>query len=253
MERPAYHRCMRGSFAVALAVALWGWGPGASAQRGGGHGGGVAHGSAGGRGFSAGPGISGGAAPGLRGYAVRPGYAVARPAYAAPGYTRPGVRVAARPGLYGNRTGVRAVGRGYYPGYGLAGYGLGYPYGPGWVYPWLDGYDNSAFYDGSGDLSADASGQAADVYPVGVMPPPPQEQAQAAPMPVHPPLLAPEDAVTLIFKDGRPPLKIHNYVLTRKTLYVTDGRHRDIPVADIDLAATQKVNADAGVDFEMPK
>jgi hypothetical protein len=248
MERAAYDRCMRCWPAVALAVALLGLGGRVSAQRGGSHGGGAVHGSTGGRGFSAGP-----AAQSFRGYAAQPAYQGGRPTYAAPGYARPNVssaaRAVARPAFYGNRNGVRVVGRGY-PGYGLGyglGYGVGYPYGLGWVYPWSDGYDDRGLYAGSGD----GVGPSADVYPDGVMPPPPPEQAQAAA--VHPPYLAPEDAVTLLFKDGRPQLKIHNYVLTRTTLYVTDGRHRDIPVADIDLAATQKVNADAGVDFQMPK
>lgn len=66
------------------------------------------------------------------------------------------------------------------------------------------------------------------------------------------PLLYDSDAVTLVFKDGRPPETIHNYALTRSTLYVTDGRRREIPVADLDLAATEKANREAGVSFELP-
>lgn len=60
------------------------------------------------------------------------------------------------------------------------------------------------------------------------------------------------DAVTLVFKDGRPVEKIHNYALTRTTLYVTDARPREIPVAALDLAATQKANREAGVRFQLP-
>jgi len=59
-----------------------------------------------------------------------------------------------------------------------------------------------------------------------------------------------EDTVTLIFKDGRPAEKIHNYILTGTTLYV--NHHADIPVDELDLAATMKVNRDAGVDFHLP-
>jgi hypothetical protein len=62
----------------------------------------------------------------------------------------------------------------------------------------------------------------------------------------------PEDAVTLVFKDGRPNEQIRNYMLTRTTLYVQDAQRRVIPVADLDLAATQKVNKEAGVDFQLP-
>jgi hypothetical protein len=61
-----------------------------------------------------------------------------------------------------------------------------------------------------------------------------------------------EDAVTLIFKDGRPPELIHNYILTRSTLYVGERHHPDIPVDQLDLVATAQVNRDAGIDFHLP-
>jgi hypothetical protein len=60
------------------------------------------------------------------------------------------------------------------------------------------------------------------------------------------------NAVTLVFKDGRPSETIHNYALTRTTLYVTDGKPQEIPVADLNLAATEKVNREAGVKFQLP-
>lgn len=60
-------------------------------------------------------------------------------------------------------------------------------------------------------------------------------------------------AVTLVFKDGRAPETIHNYALTRTTLYVTDAKPQEIPVADLDLAATEKANRDAGVKFSLPQ
>jgi len=75
---------------------------------------------------------------------------------------------------------------------------------------------------------------------------------QAAPRVVAAEPPAPEDAVTIVFKDGRAPLQIHNYALTPTMLYVTDARHRDIPLADIDLAATDKANREAGVSFTVP-
>ncbi len=58
--------------------------------------------------------------------------------------------------------------------------------------------------------------------------------------------------MTLIFKDGRAPEKIYNYALTRTTLYVTDAKRQEIPVAALDLAATEKVNRAAGVQFQLP-
>ena len=62
----------------------------------------------------------------------------------------------------------------------------------------------------------------------------------------------PQPPVTLVFKDGRPPEQIHNYMLTRTTLYVQDEHHREIAVSDLDLAATEKANKDAGVAFQLP-
>lgn len=61
-----------------------------------------------------------------------------------------------------------------------------------------------------------------------------------------------EAAVTLVFNDGRPDEQIHNYMLTRKTLYVQEQRLREIPVEQLDLMATEKVNQEAGVDFHLP-
>ncbi len=66
------------------------------------------------------------------------------------------------------------------------------------------------------------------------------------------PSLYTNDAVTLIFKDGRAPEKIYNYALTRTTLYVTDAKRQEIPVAALDLAATEKVNRAVGVRFQLP-
>ncbi len=59
-------------------------------------------------------------------------------------------------------------------------------------------------------------------------------------------------AVTLVFKNGRPPETIHNYVLTRTMLYVTDKRRQQIPVSALNLAATERVNRAAGVTFQLP-
>ena len=37
----------------------------------------------------------------------------------------------------------------------------------------------------------------------------------------------------------------------RTTLYVQEARRREIAVADLDLAATEKVNREAGLDFQL--
>lgn len=65
---------------------------------------------------------------------------------------------------------------------------------------------------------------------------------------------APEDMVTLIFKDGRAPQLIRNYMLTKTTLTIADGRRlREVPIADLDLAATEAANAKVGVAFNLPQ
>lgn len=73
-----------------------------------------------------------------------------------------------------------------------------------------------------------------------------QTPAQAATPP------QPAEAVTIVFNDGRPAVTIHNYLLTASTLYVMDKQRREIPVDELDLAVTTKVNREAGVDFSLP-
>ena len=90
----------------------------------------------------------------------------------------------------------------------------------------------------------------------------PEQQAQPASESsfrapyVRPAPSAPEpgelEPVTLVFKDGRPNEQIRNYMITRNSLYIHDGRTRVIPIDDIDVAATQKANQEAGIDFEVP-
>ena len=133
-------------------------------------------------------------------------------------------------------------------------YGLVAPYGlAGWWGPdFLDYGDAGQSYSAAappyypgGDPPAYGAG-----YGAGPMEPAPVEAYRPAYAPQPPP--ADEDAVTLIFKDGRPSEQIHNYILTAKTLYVKDEHHRIIPVEQLDLAATEKANLDAGVEFRLP-
>jgi hypothetical protein len=135
-------------------------------------------------------------------------------------------------------------------------YRYGVPYlGAGWIAPdYLDsgylGYPDTTAYD---DSQAPPNPDAGYDYPPSNQPlPAPPYQSFAGPTHTSQPL-AEEDAVTLIFRDGRPPEQIHNYALTPTTLYVRDQHHRDIPLDQLDLDATQKVNHDAGVDFQLPK
>lgn len=58
------------------------------------------------------------------------------------------------------------------------------------------------------------------------------------------------DPVTLVYNDGRPREQVYNYILTPNTLYVLDHVHREVPVDDLDLDATERVNREAGVSFD---
>ena len=167
---------------------------------------------------------------------------------------------------------------GYGVGVGVVGYGLGYDSGYDLGYGDGEAYDGAPYGDEPG---AGGQGYAAQADG-GEEPPVPylsggseggneygmsdtqaaapisrgssvaQRSSVAKPAAVAQASLYDDQAVTLIFKDGRAPETIHNYALTRKTLYVTDARPREIPVAALDLAATEKVNRAAGVRFQLP-
>jgi hypothetical protein len=118
-----------------------------------------------------------------------------------------------------------------------------------------DYYDGPGYYNSYSDSGYANPAPPADYGPQ-AYPAPPVQQAEVVPPDAYRPAyqkpLEPEAAVTLVFKDGRPNQQIHNYMLTRTTLYVQDEHHREIPVGDLDLAATQKVNKNDGVDFQLP-
>ncbi len=128
------------------------------------------------------------------------------------------------------------------------------PYGiSGWVPPYYLSYPDDTGDDGSTTAANPADGydQQADdrgpppwpsIYDQGLL-------AAQAPRATTP---AGEEAVTLIFKDGRAPRQIHNYILTRSTLFVGDSNASEIPVNQLDLEATARVNQDLGIDFRLP-
>jgi hypothetical protein len=121
----------------------------------------------------------------------------------------------------------------------------------GWVGSGFLGYPDTTSYD---DFATQPNyTEPYEPQPSDAGQPMPPNPYQAPTELSHPlPAQESEDAVTLVFKDGRPPEQIHNYILTRTTLYVRDERRHDIPLDQLDLAATQKVNLDAGVDFQLP-
>jgi hypothetical protein len=162
-----------------------------------------------------------------------------------------------------------------YPGHGSGSAdrrnGYRRPYSPAYGFPtgfsiWPGSLLDSGFYDGPGfyNNSGYVDSGYANPAPPAVYGPqpyaaPPEEQAEVAqPGPYRPayqtpqPPPEPEAALTLVFKDGRPTEEIHNYMLTRTTLYVQDEHRREIPVDDLDLGATQKINKSNGIDFQLP-
>jgi hypothetical protein len=140
-------------------------------------------------------------------------------------------------------------------------YGIGLPYSVGFIGPDYFSYPDSDDYDSPAYESQQP--QPTDDYG----PPPPEQysgpldQAYAAPGPNYRPAyqrpqrespLPSQDAVTLVFKDGRPNEQIYNYMLTRSTLYIQEQHLREISVDQLDLPAMAKINGDAGVVFELP-
>ncbi len=133
-----------------------------------------------------------------------------------------------------------------YPGYGVSG--------------WVD-LNSPGYPDTIGTDDSEAAPDQTNAEPAGEYDSQPEEPWQPpsrAPYPAASALPSPsqapqsEEAVTLVFKDGRPPEQIHNYILTRNTVFVGDGNRREIPTDQLDLAATAKANQDAGVDFSLP-
>jgi hypothetical protein len=82
--------------------------------------------------------------------------------------------------------------------------------------------------------------------------PPPNQRPQTRPMGATAANEAQQPATTLVFKDGHR-MDVQNYVIAKSTLTVLDGgRRQHIPLAQLDLGATQKANEDKGVPFKAP-
>lgn len=83
-----------------------------------------------------------------------------------------------------------------------------------------------------------------------------EEQALREParqVPPQPPPLVEESTPTiLVFRDGHRS-EVRNYAIIGQTLWVfTEQRARKIPVSDLDVEATRKVNADRSVEVRFP-
>lgn len=234
----------------------------------GGHSGGFGGGRPGGfsgggfhAGFSAARGF--GAAPRMNWTAPRYGFMPQRGAYAGYGSSFNA----------GNRRGWDR-GRRYrspYFGYGYRGYPYGYA--NSWqLLPWDLGYGDFSGY-GDDDDSAQPNSAQAQPPSEEQLPPPPEEgyppqQEQGyrpdyIPAPYQPPANEAvastppqnEPKLTLIFKDGHTQA-IRNYVLTPTDIIITDdaasGREPRIPLAELNLPATEQAAKRDGLDFSPP-
>lgn len=148
-------------------------------------------------------------------------------------------------------------------------YNYGNPYWLGYGYPYVI---DPGFYDWDNNDSADAAQPSADnqggpyepydqsgaapSYPSinpdeGYRPP---YQRSAVPSSAAVPAPSREQLpLTVIFKDGRAPVIVRNYMMTSKVLTDLDPQHYEqIPLAEIDVAATQRANRAAGMNFQIP-
>lgn len=73
-----------------------------------------------------------------------------------------------------------------------------------------------------------------------------------APQPVEAAKQEPAVSTTLVYRDGHRS-EVENYAIVGNTLWVfNDQRRKKIPLAELDLQATQQANEDRGVDFLPP-
>ena len=82
-----------------------------------------------------------------------------------------------------------------------------------------------------------------------------KEQRQLRQTPPEPPQSTQEASLpmVLVFHDGRQ-MEVQGYAIVGQTLWAfTERSSTQIPIADLDLEATQKLNADHGVRFPLPR
>jgi hypothetical protein len=141
----------------------------------------------------------------------------------------------------------------YYPFYSW----YGYSYWPSWDYG--DAEYDARFgnnYDSRYQAAAELNRLANEVEQLKEDRDYAQAVAAMAPAPASQPTVqarAQEDLpVVVVFLDKRI-REVKNYAVANEMLVVLDGSKRTkIPLADIDLAATMKLNDERGVDFQVP-
>lgn len=259
---------MRRMLAVAFLSALVATVSPAFAQRGGvsgGHaGGGFSGGHAGGFG---GHSFGGGFASGSFGRSS--GFAFSRSYSSAPGFvsTAPSRAITTENRLPYGISADRRDGRGDFR-YRSPYRGYGYPYANSWaLLPWDIGYPDFTGYGDSSDVGSDSGqppaasiaapddGYRQDYAGPGYAEPGPYDQGYGPAQPAEADSVAPEPQLTLIFNDGHTQ-SIRNYVLTSSTVIVLDqaasGYQQRIPLASLNVPATEQAAQQAGLDFSPP-
>ena len=146
--------------------------------------------------------------------------------------------------------------RGYYPYYP---YGY-YPYAGYYPYDYYDGYDDPLAYNRQDDQ---------DVYASAPYPAPDQENSglqrdvqtlsgkidrlQADVVARNQPKPDAEPETALVFRDQHVE-EVRNYAISGGTLWVLNDHQsgKKIPLTQLDIDATVKMNDDRGVDFQVP-
>ena len=172
-----------------------------------------------------------------------------------------------RGGSFSRSSGIRIrTGNPYYNRRGRGGYPYwGYPYyGYGGYYPWgYYGWDD-------GSLAYNTDNEDQDSYAGASYPAPYPEndgglqrdvqalngkidRLQANVEARNRPKTDQEPATALVFRDQHVE-EVRNYAITGETLWVlNDKAAKKIPLAQLDLPATVKMNDDRGVDFQVPR
>ena len=144
------------------------------------------------------------------------------------------------------------------------------PYGPyyyGGYVPYAMDYGADPAYTGYVAGTFDASPYSGYPYPPQYAPAPGYYSPDSSPPPVNS-APAPQsyqqrrggqgsasdelaEPTVLVFRDGHR-LEVANYAIMGSTLFVLSGPRSRIPIAELDVPATERVNQDRGVDFHVP-
>jgi hypothetical protein len=149
-------------------------------------------------------------------------------------------------------------------GFGNNCYGYRCGYGSGWGYPYLyGGIDSYWWWDNDSDNGYDPgqpynydNGLANQMQQQGIplRPPDPEDQNYSArSMPQHHEERTEASTPTvLVFRDQHTQ-EVQNYAIVGETLWTfAPQKTQKIPLDDLDLPATQKVNDERGVTFRIP-